>query len=690
MENITTRLLRAARGAAAAAVIAGTALFAACSDNVDESSMFVFKGKSAYSFMSANDSLSDFAFLCTRVKISARSESHFSDLLAMRGNYTVFAPTNEAIQAFLDSVYDTRGFDITQTEDTVADFIVRNSIVDCGKQAAYLTTQLTEGTFPKPNMNDRYLLVSFSGDSIGGHTSIYINNRSRIVSGDNEVSNGYVHAVSSVINMSNSSLPDLIAQTPNMRIFSRLLELTGWSDSIVNYLDLDYEFDHPEYGYAWSARVKAPDHRYYGYTAFVETDSVYERQWGIPAPVLDESGNVTNYSEIDAALTARCREAYPRATSNDLTSSDNAVNQFVSYHLLPERITWDVLVVHSNEMGYGWNNPTQLSIDCWEYYETMGRPRRLLKITEGRQTDGKRLNRHCTYDNSYFGTYDEITVDRPGARVYVTNGDYSINALNGFCYPIDGILVYDDDVPNHVLNERLRFDYASLCPELMSNGIRQRKDNIKTFLPAGYITGLWPSNETRVAYFPYIDGSQDNMQRDEINMTGQYDFTFRLPPVPYEGTWELRMCAPEQPSVFGMFQVYLGTDRANPTPIGLPLDFRIKASNPKIGWRADPESGDLDEMLEIDKTMRIHGYMKNNKHNGRPAGGAAVGQSLRSIRGDYIRMRKILWSGSMKPEETYYVRIKSVLDNPSAGSMIDYIELVPRSVYNGDTPEDPW
>lgn len=67
-----------------------------------------------------------------------------------------------------------------------------------------------------------------------------------------------------------------------------------------------------------------------------------------------------------------------------------------------------------------------------------------------------------------------------------------------------------------------------------------------------------------------------------------------------------------------------------------------------------------------------------------------MGQSLRSIRGDYIRMRKILWSGSMKPEETYYVRIKSVLDNPSAGCMIDYIELVPRSVYNGDTPEDPW
>ena len=666
-----------------------------CSDNVDESNLYVFKGKSAYTFMKNTDDLTSFAYLLERVKLSKRSNSHFSELLSSRGNYTVFAPNNQAIQTFLDSVYNTPNFDITQIEDTVAEFVVRNAIIDNGESNAYLSTELEEGTLNLPNMNNRYLQVNFKGDSVTGKTAIIINNKSTIVSSDNEVSNGYVHVLDRVIDMSSSSLPDLINQTPNLRIFSRMLEQTGWSDSIVKYIDLDYEYDHPLYGSIDPGNTSggeigpSPEHRFFGYTAFVEPDSVFENEWGIPAPILDSEGNVTNYAEIDAKFIERCKEAYPEATSEDLKSENNAVNQFISYHLLPERITPDVLVVHHNEMGYAYNNPTQLSIDCWEYYETMGRPRRLVKITEGKQTDGKRINRHCTYDNSFFGTYDEISVDRPGAKISLTNGGNSTNALNGFYYPIDQVLVYDKDVPGKVLNERLRFDFSSICPDLMSNGLRQVHDDRWRFIPSGYLSTFWYTDDTKWRYVPYHTATQDNMQGDEINIIGQYDLTFRLPPVPYEGTWELRMCAPEIQH-FGMFQVYLGTDRLNPTPIGLPLDFRVAASNPKIGWVRDPDNNDLEEIHEIDKTMRAHGYMKNNKHNGRPASGGVVYSPLRAANGDYIRLRKILWSGNMKPNETYYIRIKSVLDNTRTCCMLDYFEMVPKSVYNGEKPEDKW
>ena len=675
-----------------ATVLIALITISSCSDNVDESNLYVFKGKSAYTFMKNTDDLTSFAYLLERVKLSKRSNSHFSELLSSRGNYTVFAPNNQAIQTFLDSVYNTPNFDITQIEDTVAEFVVRNAIIDNGESNAYLSTELEEGTLNLPNMNNRYLQVNFKGDSVTGKTAIIINNKSTIVSSDNEVSNGYVHVLDRVIDMSSSSLPDLINQTPNLRIFSRMLEQTGWSDSIVKYIDLDYEYDHPLYGSIDPGNTSggeigpSPEHRFFGYTAFVEPDSVFENEWGIPAPILDSEGNVTNYAEIDAKFIERCKEAYPEATSEDLKSENNAVNQFISYHLLPERITPDVLVVHHNEMGYAYNNPTQLSIDCWEYYETMGRPRRLVKITEGKQTDGKRINRHCTYDNSFFGTYDEISVDRPGAKISLTNGGNSTNALNGFYYPIDQVLVYDKDVPGKVLNERLRFDFSSICPDLMSNGLRQVHDDRWRFIPSGYLSTFWYTADTT---WRYHIATQDNMQGDEINIIGQYDLTFRLPPVPYEGTWELRMCAPEIQH-FGMFQVYLGTDRLNPTPIGLPLDFRVAASNPKIGWVRDPDNNDLEEIHEIDKTMRAHGYMKNNKHNGRPASGGVVYSPLRAANGDYIRLRKILWSGNMKPNETYYIRIKSVLDNTRTCCMLDYFEMVPKSVYNGETAEDPW
>ena len=671
------------------------AFLASCSDKVDESNLYVFKGKSAYQFLESSENLSNYAYLMSRVQISSKSPSVYSDLLSQRGNFTVFAPTNEAIQEFLDSVYTTKNFDITQTEDTVAEFIIRNSIIDNGESEAYQTTDMNYGTLGSANMNDRYLQISFDNDSASGKAHILINNKSRIVSEDNEVSNGYIHAIDRVIDMSNSSLPDLIKQTPNLRIFSRMLEITGWADSLVEYIDLDYEYDHPEFGSIDPGNTSggevgpSPEHRYIGYTAFTETDSVFETQWGIPAPVLDENNNVTNYAEIEAKFIEKCREAYPQATDEDLTSHNNAVNQFISYHLLPERIIWNNLVVHHNEMGYSYKNPTRLTIDCWEYYETMGKPRRLLKLTEGSQTNGIRLNRHCTYDNSFFGTYEELVVDRPGALVTQLNGGSSTNALNGFYYPIDEVLVYDDDVPGKVLNERLRFDFAAICPELMTNGMRQVEDNRWRFIPSGYISTFWYTDDTKWRYVPYHSQDQHNMQGDEINIIGQYDLTFKLPPVPFEGTWELRMCAPEIQH-FGMFQVYLGTDKNNPTPIGLPLDFRVAASNPKIGWKRDPDDGDMDEIREIDKNMRNQGYMKNNKHNGCPRSGAVVTTSLRAVEGDYIRLRKILWSGNMKPNETYYVRIKSVLDNTRTCCMLDYFEMVPKSVYNGESGEDPW
>lgn len=669
--------------------------FCACNDNVDESNLYVFTGKSAYTFMESSEDLTKFAYLLSQVQISAKSPSRFSELLSARGNYTIFAPSNEALQTFLDSVYSTTNFDITQTEDSIAEFVVRNSIIDNGESDAYLSSEFITGTLDEPNMNDRYIQVGFGTDSITDKAYIIINTSSRIISEDNEVSNGYIHVIDKVIDMSNSSLPDLIKKTSNIRIFAHFLDATGWADSIVQYIDLDYEYDHPEYGSIDPGNTSggevgpSPEHRYIGYTAFVEPDSVFVQQWGIPEPIEDEMGNVTNYAEIEAAFIAKCKEAYPEATSDDFTSMNNAVNQFISYHLLPERITWNKLVVHKNELGYAWNNPTKLTIDCWEYYETMGRPRRLIKLTEGSQTDGIRINRHCTYDNAFFGTYEELEVDRPGALVTQTNGGHVTNALNGFYYTLDQVLVYDDDVPNKVLNERLRFDFASICPDLMTNGQRQVQDNTWRFIPVGYLSTFWYTDDTKWRYVPYWGGGNDNMQCDEINILGQYDFTFKLPPVPFEGTWELRMCAPEIQH-FGMFQVYLGTNKDNPTPIGLPLDFRVAASNPKIGWENDPDDGDMDLIREIDKKMRNNGYMKNNKHNGRPNSGGVVSTPMRAATGDYIRLRKILWNGTMNPNETYYVRIKSVLDNTRTCCMLDYFEMVPKSVYNGETGEDPW
>ena len=106
------------------------ASLASCKDEVDESDLFTFTGETAYSYLQNNEDFTDFAYILSRVKLSKRSQSTISELLSARGNYTVFAPTNEAIEHFLDSVYETKNFDLTQIPDSMAEAIAKNSLID--------------------------------------------------------------------------------------------------------------------------------------------------------------------------------------------------------------------------------------------------------------------------------------------------------------------------------------------------------------------------------------------------------------------------------------------------------------------------------------------------------------------------------------------------------------------------------
>ena len=71
------------------------------------------------------------------------------------------------------------------------------------------------------------------------------------------------------------------------------------------------------------------------------------------------NGIVQNFDEIISRITERCQAAYPLATNPDMTAKDNAVNQFVAYHLLPMRLTWDKLVIHYIENGLRLQHPVE-------------------------------------------------------------------------------------------------------------------------------------------------------------------------------------------------------------------------------------------------------------------------------------------------------------------------------------------
>ena len=53
-------------------------------------------------------------------------------------------------------------------------------------------------------------------------------------------------------------------------------------------------------------------------------------------------------------------------------------------------------------------------------------------------------------------------------------------------------------------------------------------------------------------------------------------------------------------------------------------------------------------------------------------------------------LRRIIFTGQLEAGKTYYIRFKSVLETTSAEFFFDYLEFVPKSVYNGDVAEDKW
>ncbi len=556
-----------------------------CSDKVDSSNLFVFEGETVAGYLDNTEGYSLFSRLTKRVKTGRKTDSRVSSLLAARGNYTVFAPSDKAVQQFIDSVYEKQNCDLDSITYEIAEYIVRNAIIDNQDQKGLKTTDFVIGALETRSLDDRYIMISF--DTVNSKTVVVVNEKSIIENPDVECSNGYIQGVNRVLQPSNDKLPDLIKAAPNMKIFSRLLEETGFADSMSLVRDEDYETNHPEYGpnLDKSAEIPNPDHRYYGFTAFVETDSVFMEQWGCSAPEY-KSDVFVNWESTLAIIKDRCQRAYPDAKAEDLKDPHNAVHQFVAYHIVPARMSWEKMVIHQVEMGYGYSNPNNLTIDCHEYYETLGGYHRLMKISEGRQTDGKRINRHCTYDRD---TYDELLVDRVGVKILPDNGRVANNALNGFYYPIDEVLVYDDDVPNVVLNERIRWDFSSLFSELISNGLRRIKDAGQHAIPNNYFERMEVSDESWLVYLPYHGPeSMCNYQADEMNIRGQYDLTLRLPPVPFEGTWQFRICAPCNTG-FGMAQFYLGKDKNNLQAVGLPVDLRLSLSSPNIGWAPDDD-----------------------------------------------------------------------------------------------------
>ena len=727
--NIMTRIL--------SFLIMGLVLLSSCEDKIDKRDMYTFTGQTAMDYINSNPNLSSFAKILTISRNGRRSNSStVATLLGTRGEYTVYAPNNEAIKLYLDSIYGSTDYMLDTMSQEVADRIVLVSIMDFAlREKAWREANLHEGALEPGTLDDQHLIVKYGDWGEGAY--IKLNNAARLIKADIEVDNGYVNIIDRVLPPPPSSLYGLIQQTPNLRIFSMLLELTSWGDSIIRYEDKVYNdsiYFAKGYDRYSKSVIPIPRYRLYGYTAFVEPDEVFQKDWGIPQIEIDTSTNaISNRDEILSVINARCREAYPDAADNDYTSMGNAVNQFVSYHLFEGKYLYKMLAGSRSEFGFKWPDlkpdpgfeesakDPYLPTDTWDYFRTMGKPNRLIKVTRLWQTEQRFINRHSYYNNAFNGDYQETSCDHEGTEVCKDNGTYDNFCLNGYYYPVSHVLLYDDYVRHAVLNERIRYNLVYDEPNIM-NILRM---DCPRFYWYGYttdpITNEKFNRTIEPSYFiPPEYCKNISFKKDRIRVTSgesarfykalgsfirENDITFKLYPVPYAGNWEIRIANIRD----GLVNYYMGNSmKGKMEKIGPPHDLRMDKRRillhkyidlPHTTIRLTERFQREDSLfhMEGDHVARLHDMMLGPFGiMGRSRSDPSLTYSSFIARVYLQLCRIIVYRGYMTPDKDYYIRLQN-LNDKAKESQYDHawcrfhlIELVPESVYANPNRQEDW
>ena len=675
-----------------ALVIGSSGFFNSCSETIDSSNFAIKTEMTISDFISSSEEYSMAKDIFKKVPLgnSEKASSIFS-VLSARGNYTVFLPTNTAVRQFLAQ---NQVNSVDELSPDLLGLIAKSCIIDVENRPAFETADFpTKGFISVPNLSDRLLKCILDDEGY-----YHINGESKIIKEDQEMSNGFVHTVDHVIAPSNKTIDKLIAMANNMSIFNAMLERTSWADSL--FLNLDLSYEDPErpliVNYPHLHPFRNAQHRYLGYTVFAEPDSIYQKEWNITAEK-NEEGQLTNWDAIYPIIKQRCEAVYGTKDADDLHSQDNAINQFIAYHLIDGKMAYNRLVRHFNEYGYKNGDPknpqsVNYPVNVWAYFTTMGKHRGLLKITQvgdtGFENDTEHkiyINRMSIYANGPTDDYRELGVvdGFAGAMIDAQNGQYDNNALNGYYYPINKILFYSDAFRTQLFNERIRMDMATMLPELMSNNVRGVEH---THFENGYFNNITRESSSSVLLYLMTPGnlSWGCFQGDQFMVLGLFDFTLKLPPVPKDGTYEIRMGVNHN-SLRGMAQVYFGDDPDRLMPAGLPYDMRPlfeknSLSNP---WYEDTDDWTIN--TENVKLLRNQGFKKGMQYCTIQNGKADI-----PVRTHRNTNRKIFVTADLKADKVYYMRFKSALKKTDSQFFMDYFEYASSKVYNSPEGEDIW
>lgn len=672
---------------AALAFVPGMLALTSCKEDIDESNLYTFTGETIEDYLANRpEKFSSFNYILHRTELDK--------LLSGYGTYTCFAPDNDAMAAYIDSLYnDTSNKDLPHngmTEnslegltDSLCNDIAKFHIASNEVMAINMENGLTIQTMLGRDINT-------SIDSVSGRT--VVNSYSLVTSMDNELENGVLHEVNNVIRRSNLLVSGEMENHAELKTFTDALKLTGLADSLTQQ---QRKLTPP----ANTFKFYTPEYAVLGYTIFAETDEVLKANGieGIEGLIEHANKVYGKSAEQGSGWYDYYRNNNIQvSTGNDYTNPNNALNMWVRYHILKQRVPY-------SKMVYDWNQVSKVPL--YEYYETM-LPMTLVKVIRSSKAGAGKLflnryeaNNTLTDQQGELGTESMHQVVDGHSGIEITK--QNIQALNGYIHPINDLLEYEEWVPKGVLNERIRFDVTSIIKELGSANLRgATKEEISALdggvtgsdgnigghyvrLPSDFSENMiiYNGESSRPYYLPGRDASWRNYQGDEINAKGNIDMALRLPPVP-DGIYEIRFGLSLNNNR-GMYQFFLGegtTSRTKMQALDIPIDERLTivdnadaSPDPTTGWCNYNKLADLG--VETDQAMHNLGWMRAPLYFTIGKGGSTV------VRADKATVRRVIARTELK-QGTYWLRVKSSLDDDSRQFFFDYIELVPVNVYN--------
>ena len=622
-----------------------------CNEEPDGSNLFSSDQKTIAEMLRDRSELSAFYRILEK--------GSFDKYLGTYGEYTCFAPVNEGVNRYIDSLYKDESYLISKAKkkhngiqedpnwanldvmarvnlmpDSLCDDIARFHL--SGERHMQVDLDGTATTWTTMKIGRSIRVNTF--DEIKAPKEAYIgltslNDVSAITEGDIEAINGVLHICSEMIPRSDRTTDDQlrVEGEKDLSIFYAALEATGYTDTLMIERKNNPDGTAITYDLGNNHNDRDGNVLYYPkecmikWTVFAETDDVFR------------AAGINSFDD----LKTKCAEWYGNcsgwydyikeknikiSTGDDYTSKFNVVNMFVAYHILRAGMPIDRIVYEKNKQtDASWN--FCFGYEPQEYFETM-LPNTLLKVWETNPKTSKDLwlNRYLT-NNTLTTKLGMFGMPGDGDHTLVFRGvsvdrNSSVETLNGYIHRIKGILKYDQNAKD-ALHERLRLDSSTFLYELINNGLRGATPSEVSTLNGGGDGNRVAFHNTFfdniVCYNPgtllrfNVMGAWRAHNSDQFQGWDVYDFAIKLPHVP-TGDYELRIIYPPM-GRGGLMQFYLGNSskQSDMVAIGIPFDA---CANPHedatFGYepiQTLDENPESDFGVECGQRMHVRGYM---------------------------------------------------------------------------------